>query len=274
MQVDSSLRSGISINTSRLRNIQKPRDTVYIFFETKLKSTENEFYTYNNTAITSIVVTGDSINPSLDVTYDGMKVLTGDFIQSKPVIVAKYLDDSKMQIRDTSNIRVYLDTHYVPYYLGGLKNPDIEIIFPANKFLQATVVYKPTLADGLHDFMYVAYDLSNNFSDTIRYFLSVNPDLKIYNLNTYPNPMKNQTNFMFNLSGSNIPNNSRIKIYTVAGRLVKTISFTPNIGYNQIQWDGRDNDGDYMANGVYLYKLIIEGNSKKETSIQKLVILK
>ncbi len=274
MPVDSSLRSGILINTSRLRNIQKPRDTVYIFFETKLKSTENEFYTYNNTAITSVVVTSDSINPSLDVTYDGLKVLTGDFIQSKPVIVAKFLDDSKMQIRDTSNIRVYLDTHYVPYYLGGLKNPEIEIIFPANKFLQATVVYKPTLSDGVHDFMYVAYDLSNNYADTIRYFLSVNPDLKIYDLNTYPNPMKNQTNFMFNLSGSNIPNNSRIKIYTVAGRLVKTISFVPNIGYNQIQWDGRDNDGDYMANGVYLYKLIIEGNSKKETSIQKLVILK
>jgi hypothetical protein len=274
ISIDSSLHSSVLINTSRLRNIQKPKDTVYIFFETKLRSNENEFYSYNNTAITSVVVTGDSINPSLDVTYDGLKVLTGDFIQSKPLVVLKYLDDSKMQIRDTSNIRVYLDTHYVPYYLGGFKNPEIEIIFPTNKFLQATVVYKPTLSDGMHDFMYVAYDLSNNYADTIRYMLSVNPDMKIYDLNTYPNPMKSQTSFIFNLAGSNLPNNSRIKIYTVAGRLVKTISFIPNIGYNQIACYGRDNDCDYMANGVYLYKLIIEGSSKKETSIQKLVILK
>lgn len=274
MSIDSSLVSGISINTSRLRNIQKAKDTVYIFFETRLKSTENEFYSYNNTAITSIIVTGDSINPSLDITYDGMKVMTGDFIQSKPTITIKYLDDSKMQIRDTSNIRVYLDTHYVPYYIGGIKNPDIDLIFPTNKFLQATVLYKPTLADGVHDFMYVAYDLSNNYSDTVRYFLIVSPDMKIYDLNTYPNPMKSRTSFIFNLSGGSVPNNSKIKIYTVAGRLVKTISFAPNIGFNQIPWDGRDDDGDYMANGVYLYKLIIEGSNKKETSIQKLVILK
>jgi flagellar hook assembly protein FlgD len=60
----------------------------------------------------------------------------------------------------------------------------------------------------------------------------------------------------------------------VAGRLIKTIDTPLNIGYNQIYWDGRDADGDYIANGVYLYKLIIEGNSKKETSLQKLVVLK
>jgi hypothetical protein len=272
--IDSSLQVNALINTTGLRNRQKPKDTVYIYFETKLKNSENEFLTYNNTAITSILVTGDSINPSLDVTYDGVKVQSGDYIQSKPVITVKFFDDSKMQIRDTSNVKVFLDTNYIFYYNGVVKNPDIDIIFPSNKFLQATVIYKPKLADGPHDFMFVAYDISGNFADTTRYMLAVNPEMRIFDLNTYPNPMKSQTSFIFNLSGSDIPNYSKIKIFTVAGRLVKTINFPANIGYNQIPWDGRDDDGDYMANGVYLYKLIIEGNSKKETSIQKLVILK
>lgn len=274
INVDSSKQAEILIYTTGLRSLQKPKDTVYIYFETKLKNTENEFFTYNNTSITTVIVTGDSINPSLDITYDGVRVQSGDFILAKPVVVAKFLDDSKMVIKDTSNVRVYLDTHYIPYYIGSIKNPNLDIIFPTNKSLQATVIYKPTLEDGMHDFMFVAYDKSGNYADTSRYLLTVNPDMKIYNLNTYPNPMKCQTNFIFNLSGSNLPNYCKIKIFTVAGRLVKTINFVPNVGYNQIPWEGRDDDGDYMANGVYLYKLIIEGNSKKETAIQKLVILK
>lgn len=272
--VDGRIHTDLLIYTDGLRNIQKPKDTVYIYFDTKLKSNENEFFTYNNTAITSVILTGDSIKPSLDVTYDGLRVQTGDYIQAKPVITLKYLDDSRVQIRDTSNIQVYLDTHYIPYYYGSIKNPIIDLIFPSNKTLQATVLFKPVLADGEHYFTYVAFDKANNYADTIRYMLTVNPLMKIFDLNTYPNPMKNQTNFIFNLSGNTIPNRSKIKIFTVAGRLVKTLNFIANIGYNQIPWDGRDDDGDYMANGVYLYKLIIDGNSGKEASIKKLVILK
>jgi flagellar hook assembly protein FlgD len=86
--------------------------------------------------------------------------------------------------------------------------------------------------------------------------------------------MRNETNFLINLSGNMPPSSSKLKIFTVAGRLIKTIDTPLNIGYNQIFWDGRDADGDYIANGVYLYKLIIEGNNKKETSLQKLVVLK
>ena len=79
---------------------------------------------------------------------------------------------------------------------------------------------------------------------------------------------------MFNLAGSEHPAECKIKIYTVSGRLVKIINTPVNIGYNQIHWDGRDTDGDALANGVYLYKMIIEGNIKTETAIQKLVVLR
>ncbi len=86
--------------------------------------------------------------------------------------------------------------------------------------------------------------------------------------------MKNETNFIVYLTGNMPPSKSRIRIFTVAGRLIKTIEPPLNIGFNQVFWDGRDEDGDYLANGVYFYKLITEGNNKKESSLQKLVILK
>ncbi len=85
--------------------------------------------------------------------------------------------------------------------------------------------------------------------------------------------MKNETVFMFTLAGDMVYD-CKIKIYTVSGKLIKTLYSPVNIGYNQIFWDGRDDDGDEVANGVYFYKLIVEGMGKKETPIQKLVILK
>ncbi|MBS4015737.1 MAG: hypothetical protein KGZ86_04805, partial [Candidatus Latescibacteria bacterium] len=69
-----------------------------------------------------------------------------------------------------------------------------------------------------------------------------------------------------------------IKIYTIAGRLVKIISNRMcNFGYNQIEWDGLDQYGQTPANGVYLYK--ITGRSvdftrdDKQSVIEKFVIL-
>ena len=274
LKKDSSNRAGIIINTAHLRKPDKPKDTIFVYYEAKLRNTENEFFTYNNTAVTSFILTGDSLKPTLDITYDGVKVQSGDYVQPKPVINVKVFDDSRMYIRDTSNIRVILDTQYVWYYINGVKNPLIDIIYPTKTILQATVIFKPILTDGDHEFKYIFYDNSGNYGDTLKYILTVNPQLKIYNLYSFPNPMKSQTSFVFSLSGNSIPNICKIKIFTVAGRLVKVINATANIGYNQILWDGRDDDGDYMANGVYLYKLIVDGDNKKETSVQKLVILK
>ncbi|MCX6161981.1 MAG: hypothetical protein NTV87_11720, partial [Ignavibacteriae bacterium] len=163
---DSSLFSEAVVNTSGMRRQQIPSDTITVFFETRLISNQNEFYTYNNTAITRFVVTGDSAKPILDITYDGAKVLSGDYIQSKPQIILKFLDDSKIVIKDTSNIRVKLDDVYVPYFLNGVKNPIIDLRFP-EKSLQATLIFTPALADGEHRFDYIAFDNSGNYADTV-----------------------------------------------------------------------------------------------------------
>lgn len=274
LKIDSITASVVRLSTLGLRNPNKLSDTVTLFFETSLINQQNEFFTYNNTAVTRIVVKGDTAKPLMDITFDGSKVYSGDFVQSNPKVVLKFLDDSKIFIKDTSNIRVKLDNVYVPYFLGSQKNPLIDLQFVNTKSLQATLYYNPILEDGEHRFDFISFDNNGNYADTSIYYLTVNPDLKIIDLKNFPNPMKNETNFVINLSGNMPPSMSKIKIFTVAGRLIKTIETPLNIGYNQIFWDGRDADGDYIANGVYFYKLIIEGNNKKETSLQKLVVLK
>jgi flagellar hook assembly protein FlgD len=86
--------------------------------------------------------------------------------------------------------------------------------------------------------------------------------------------MNTETSFIFNLTGSYVPSKFKIKIYTVSGKLIKQIETAVNIGNNQIPWDGRDDDGDLIANGTYLYKLITEDDSQAATQVQKLVVLR
>ena len=101
----------------------------------------------------------------------------------------------------------------------------------------------------------------------------------------YPTPFTTNTNFQFE---HNLPNQGlevQIQIYTVSGRLIKTLEHEVykevNTGYrvSNINWDGLDDYGDRIGKGVYIYKIFVraEGNNsntKQSSEFQKLVILK
>src|SRR5690606_21143157 len=77
----------------------------------------------------------------------------------------------------------------------------------------------------------------------------------------YPNPFTTSTRFVFTLTGSKLPDDMQIQIMTVTGKVVKEISMAElgpiRIGNNisDYAWDGRDQFGDRLANGVYLYRI-------------------
>ena len=133
--------------------------------------------------------------------------------------------------------------------------------------------FSPTLKIGANQLSFLYKNVFETY-DTLNVDVTVSGELSIKELYNYPNPMSNRTSFIFNLAGSNQPSFCKIKIYTVTGRLIKLLDIPVTIGYNRFLWDGRDEDGDYVANGVYLYKLVIDDKIRKETSIQKLVVLR
>ncbi len=273
LKIDSSIFISANLPTIGLKRANSKKDTVNLYYECTIKGA-NEFYIYNNTVLKKIVVEGDSVKPEMDITFDGTKVVSGDNISSKPDILIKFYDNSLVFIKDTSNIKIKLNDKYVPYYIGSVKNPDLTISFPDNNYLQAIVNYTPKLEEKDHKFEFISSDAAGNRADTVKYFLSVSSVFSVYEVFNYPNPMRDFTKFTFKISGSERPEKCKIKIYTVAGRLIKTIETFPFIGFNSIDWDGRDEDGDNIANGVYLYKIIIEQAGKTETQLQKLVVLK
>lgn len=272
---ESSYLSSVTFNTAGFKNPQLTLDTIGINFEVQMLFDQNDYYSFNNFAFTDIVVVGDSTGPSIDVTYNGSKIINGELIPAKPEILFRFYDESKLDysIEDTTGIFIRLDGRRINYNSGGQPNPEITFSAVNEGSLKTAVTYKPELTAGAHVIQYIGTDKEGN-RDTLTNNVYVSYDFTIRELYNYPNPMQGQTHFTFVLFAADAPESCRIKIYTVAGRLIKDISSPARVGFNQIYWDGRDNDGETMANGIYLYKLILEGSGKTETAIQKLAILR
>ena len=100
--------------------------------------------------------------------------------------------------------------------------------------------------------------------------------LVIRDVFNYPNPFAYKTTFTFQQNLAS-PINVKIKIYTIAGRLIKVIQEDSIFEkFVKVNWDGRDEDGNSIANGTYLYKLIVETVNGKfnRTFLGKLSIIK
>ncbi len=247
-----------------------------------------EQYHFNNIAEKYFYVNSDKINPLLDVTFDGIHILDGDIVSAKPKIVIKLKDENKfLALNDTSLFAVYLKSNETGdekriYFTDANGNEQMKwtkAVLPDNSF---TIEYNPDfIADGKYQLRVQAKDISNNESGDNDYTINFEVITKstITNIFNYPNPFSTSTRFVFTLTGSQIPDDFRIQILTVSGKLVREITLQElgniHIGRNitDYAWDGKDMFGDQLANGVYFYRVITKINNqaieKRETSADK-----
>jgi flagellar hook assembly protein FlgD len=109
-----------------------------------------------------------------------------------------------------------------------------------------------------------------NTAGAIEYHVSFTVITKamISNLLNYPNPFTTQTAFVFTLTGTEVPQNMRIQILTITGKIVREITMNElgpiHVGRNitEYKWDGTDMYGAKLANGVYLYRVLTNLNGK------------
>ena len=220
----------------------------------------------------------DSVNPKFTITYDGKEILDNDVISSKPKIVITLNDEGPLPLQKGSISVVHSSDVDRPTLLDTL-GEDIQMNvtgYPSNKL---EMVWTPKLKDGRHFLEIIGKDASGNLFDTVSYkkVFYVYNKADVRNIYNYPNPFKNDTYFTFDLYGATLPEELYLKIYTVAGRLIKTINIPQSqiqIGFNKIYWNGRDEDGDELANGLYFYKLVYKNFEILRTEIQKLAKIK
>ncbi|MCU7520555.1 MAG: type IX secretion system sortase PorU, partial [Ignavibacteria bacterium] len=141
-----------------------------------------------------------------------------------------------------------------------------------------TIKYKFNgLESGDYKVQVRAWDIFNNSSESEEHFTVVGgSDMAIRDVLNYPNPFSSSTTFTFQRNTSD-PVDVKIKVYTVAGRMIKEIegmSITDK--FVRIDWDGRDNDGNLLSNGVYLYKVIIKGAQEagRQEVLGKLAVIR
>jgi hypothetical protein len=255
-------------------------DFAVFVLEVKAKDNVNEFYYFNNFNYLEFLIRVNDENTPVEIFSDGQKLNNGDFVKLKPEFMINVSSDPDKNLKsnkhDTSDVSIILNDKYIPFFINGSENTALrktvsELDNPSGN--KRSFMFLPELVNGSNK-LKISYSNGLDGYDTTVYDFSVSDELLVKDLYNYPNPMKGETQFVFNLLGSVAPTSCKIKIYTIAGRLIKEISYIPSVGYNQIPWDGRDSDGDLIANGTYLYKFVAEDGVDKETATQKLVVLR
>jgi len=223
---------------------------------------------FNNSATLSVFVKSDQAKPQLEVTFDGQVVIAGDHVSSRPTILCKIFDDSLLPIADTSRVQVFLDEQRVAYN----NVEQLQLVSFSSGSVRAEVTYRPQLTGGKHVIEFFARDASNNPA-YYRADVQVDAEFHLREVMNYPNPFRDETDFTYYLTQS--AEEVTIKIFTLSGRLIGTLeNAPPAAGFNRVQWNGRDADGDVLANGVYLYKIIARLGERRLEEIQKCVVMR
>lgn len=149
-----------------------------------------------------------------------------------------------------------------------------------DSYQQGRVRYRlDALDEGSHTLTFKAWDINNNSSETTTEFIvASSAGLALERVLNYPNPFTTRTNFMFEHNKPCTGMAIQVQIFTITGKLVKTIdAYQVCEGFRNtpLEWDGKDDFGDQLAKGVYIYRLRIrtaEGETAQKT--ERLVLLR
>jgi len=235
-----------------------------------------EQYLFNNFGFKNFYVKPDSLNPLLDVTFDGVHILNKDIVSSRPHVLIKLKDEAKwMILSDTSLVSLkvrYPDGSLHNFYFSSIDTLQFTPAGPAPATDNtASINFFPNFRDdGEYELIVSGKDESNNNAGAFEYrvaFEVINKPM-ISNMLNYPNPFTTSTAFVFTLTGSDVPQNIKIEIMTITGKIVREITKDElgplHIGRNitEFKWDGTDQYGQKLGNGIYLYRVITNLNGK------------
>ncbi|MCC6411865.1 MAG: type IX secretion system sortase PorU [Saprospiraceae bacterium] len=267
-----------------------PKDINYAFGKGKIS-----YYAQNGTPLDAagaddnIVVGGNAnlINddkpPVVQIFMNTTDFVLGGVTDNSPKILVKCEDDNGMNVTGASL------GHDLTAVLDGnvLETVVLNDFYESEQdnYRRGQAIYPlRNLEPGKHTLKAKGWDIANNSGEGYTEFIvAEDGKVALEHVLNYPNPFTTNTYFQFehNLSGQVL--DVQISIFSVSGKLVKTILHnTPADGYRvaDISWDGRDEYGDRLARGVYVYRVKIRGTDASGTQVtaesdyEKLVILK
>jgi hypothetical protein len=223
----------------------------------------------------------DNIGPVINLFMNDENFVSGGITNEQPSLIARLQDDNGINtasgighditaIIDDDETNPFVLNDYYEANVDDYKNGKLSYPFR-------------DLEPGIHTLTVKAWDVYNNSSTSQIEFNVRDKDeeLVITNVLNYPNPFIDYTEFWFNHNSSDVLD-ILVQIFTVSGKLVRTLNGQTSGGgkvtsslSKDIVWDGRDDFGDKIGKGVYVYKLKVRSErlNKQVEKIEKLVIL-
>ena len=216
-----------------------------------------ELYTlFGDPAINLNVI--NPLAPVVELQYEETSlVYENQYVSKNPLFMANI---NYSQPLTAEHIEISLDDK-----IFGIENPFVNY-FPY-EHNSADIEIQTDFESGTHNLRVLVQDTTGLKGEDRFSFTIEKEELCILKLLNYPNPFTKITYFTYELSQ---PANVTIKIYTVAGRLIKVLNDYSISPFNTMEWDSCDSDGDRIANGVYFYKLIAKKGNKSVAAIEKL----
>lgn len=221
----------------------------------------------------------DDTSPELEIFMNDEKFADGGMVGPDPVLIANIFDENGLNTVGTG----------IGHELTAILDGDENSVIVLNDFYSALKdSYKEgkieypfqDLSDGQHELEVKIWDVANNSASAkVGFVVADDAQMALGHVLNYPNPFTTNTKFYLehNLNGQ--PLNVKIKIFTVSGRLVKTLEdsfFADGNLYCDLEWDGLDEYGDALGRGVYVYQVLVQNESSGEkiSRFEKLVVLR
>ncbi|MGB3092893.1 MAG: type IX secretion system sortase PorU [Candidatus Zixiibacteriota bacterium] len=220
----------------------------------------------------------DTVGPEISLSFDGRV----DFADGETILPNSIL---QLSISDQHGVNITGEVgHGITLVIDDDFQNQIDLTgsfeYDLGDYRRGSASHElPSLAEGDHVLSIKAWDNANNSSVLqANVKVSAQRKLELTEVMNYPNPFSDVTNFYYYLSQD--ADRVEIKIFTLAGRLIRQIPFASSrAGVNfSATWDGRDREGDEVANGVYIYKVtaegVVNGERKMKESFGKAVVVR
>jgi hypothetical protein len=250
------------------------RVSVYVFNENQDGAGAKDSLVILGSDTTLVDTTGPEVTISFE---ENQNFLEGDVILPSAILHLSIFDEHGINITGElgHGITLVIDQDY-QHEFDLTKNFQYDL----GSFQKGGLSYQlSNLSEGGHVLSIKAWDNANNSSlVSVRVEVRAQREFELTQVMNYPNPFSKETNFYYHLSSS--AERVEIEIFTLAGRLIKHLpNASKEAGINfSTTWDGKDQDGDQVANGVYIYKVTaegrIDGEAKKKEVFGKAVVLR
>ncbi len=218
----------------------------------------------------------DIYGPTVELFMNDVNFIKGGLTDENPVLLAYVFDENGINTVGSGIGHDILATlnESDTYILNDYYESDLD------NYKNGTITYPFfNLNDGYHKLSLKVWDVYNNSSTVYTEFIvAESNEMAIKCLMNYPNPFKYSTTFSFEHNQAEQHLDVMIRIYSITGQLVKTISdiyYSGGYKYKSIEWNGADDGGNKLKQGIYIYRVIAknpDGTLNEERD--KLVILK